>query len=134
MPPTLPAPRSAACSSVRCSQLTDAPTAVLATAAAAAAGALLFATAAGRDVQTGGRGLSVARGRLRLCAPALAVVLTVVAGAHAAAARHNASWLRLVWVKGQYEARPLVERWNSFSRIRVIGNPDECGASRPGGA
>ena len=33
------------------------------------------------------------------------------------------AWLRLVWVKGQYEARPLVERWNSFSRIRVIGDP-----------
>ena len=28
------------------------------------------------------------------------------------------------WVKGQYEARPIVERWNSFSRIRVIGDPN----------
>jgi hypothetical protein len=29
-----------------------------------------------------------------------------------------------MWVKGQYEARPIVERWNSFSRIRVIGDPN----------
>ena len=36
-----------------------------------------------------------------------------------------------MWVKGQYEARPLVERWNSFSRIRVIGNADR--AIRPSG-
>ena len=106
-------------------QLTDAPTAVLATAAAAAAGAWLFATVAGRDVQPGDRGFSVARGRLQLGCAGLAVLLTVVAGAHAAAARQNASWLRLVWVKGQYEPRPLVESWNSFSRIRVIGDPDK---------
>ena len=29
-----------------------------------------------------------------------------------------------MWVKGAFEARPLVEKWNSFSRIRVIGNPE----------
>ena len=28
-----------------------------------------------------------------------------------------------MWVKGNYEARPIVERWNPFSRIRVIGDP-----------
>ena len=35
----------------------------------------------------------------------------------------DAAWLRLMWVKGRYEAPPLVERWNPFSRIRVIGDP-----------
>ncbi len=39
------------------------------------------------------------------------------------AARRDHPWLRLVWVKGNYEARPIVERWNPFSRIRVIGDP-----------
>ena len=39
--------------------------------------------------------------------------------------------VRLMWVKGQYEPRPLVERWNSFSRIPVIGNPDRL--IRPSG-
>jgi hypothetical protein len=42
---------------------------------------------------------------------------------HTVAVRRDAAWLRLVWVKGRYEARPLVERWNPFSRIRVIGDP-----------
>ena len=107
-------------------QLTDAPTAVLATAAAAAAWRAGFSPPR-QDVhvQPGDRGFPVARGRLQLACGGLAVVLTVVAGAHAVAARHNASWLRLVWVKGQYEPRPLVERWNSFSRIRVIGDAEK---------
>ena len=92
-------------------RLTDGPTAVLATAAVAALGALLFAAEL------------PSRRLMRTCA-ALAVLLTVGASAHAVAARRNAPWLRLVWVKGVFEARPLVEKWNSFSRVRVIGNPD----------
>ncbi len=100
-------------------RLTDAPTAVLATAAVAALGAVLFC-----GVRAPG-----------LYAPAgpahkgpaytLAAVLAVAAVAHGIAARENAAWLRLVWVKGQQEARPLVEKWNSFSRVRVVGNPDK---------
>ena len=31
--------------------------------------------------------------------------------------------LRLVWVRGEKEARPMYERWNSFSRIIVDGDP-----------
>ena len=92
-------------------RLTDAPTAVLATSALAAFGAVAFATAL------------PSRQLKRVCA-ALAVLLAVGASAHAVAARRNAPWIRLVWVKGQFEARPLVEKWNSFSRVRVIGNPD----------
>lgn len=34
------------------------------------------------------------------------------------------SLLRLVWVKGEIEEKPLYEKWNSFSRIKVFGNPD----------
>jgi hypothetical protein len=106
-------------------QMTDAPTAVLATAASAGIGAWLFATA-----EATGEGAAVAAratpGRgLRYVTGAVAAALTIVAAAHAVAARQNAGWLRLVWVKGQYEPRPLVEKWNSFSRIRVIGDPDK---------
>jgi hypothetical protein len=36
-----------------------------------------------------------------------------------------------VWVKGQYEPRPLVEKWNAFSRVRVVGNADR--AIKPSG-
>jgi hypothetical protein len=106
-------------------QWTDAPTAVLATAAAAAVGAWLFAGAAADERRSDDRPQSHARNSLRLASGALAVGLTLLSGAHAVAARHNASWLRLVWVKGQYEPRPLVERWNSFSRIRVVGDGEK---------
>jgi hypothetical protein len=63
-------------------------------------------------------------GRLRRTCATLAAFLTLATLANGVAARQNAGWLRLMWVKGQYEARPLVERWNSFSRIRVIGDPN----------
>ena len=96
-------------------RLADAPTAVLATSAAAAVAAVLFAS-------DGPGPAARRRSRTTRCA-ALAVLLVTATWAHGVAARHNAGWLRLVWVKGQYEARPLVERWNSFSRIRVIGDP-----------
>src|SRR5207248_562696 len=32
--------------------------------------------------------------------------------------------LRILWAKGSFEARPLYEKWNSYSRVRVSGNPD----------
>lgn len=90
-------------------RFTDAPTAVLATAAMCAVAAVLFAIGpAGRKATP----------------YIVAVVLAAATIVHGVAARHNAAWLRLVWVKGQYEARPLVEKWNSFSRVRVIGDPD----------
>ena len=107
-------------------RLTDAPSAVLVTAAVTAIAALLFAT----DGRTTWAQPSDS-GRLLRGLVALAVLMTAGAVAQGVAARHNAGWLRLVWVKGQYEARPLVERWNSFSRIRVIGNPDRV--TRPSG-
>ena len=107
-------------------RLTDAPSAVLVTAAVTAIAALLFATD-GRTTWT----QPSDSGRLLRGLVALAVLMTAGSVAQGVAARHNAGWLRLVWVKGQYEARPLVERWNSFSRIRVIGNPDRV--TRPSG-
>jgi len=102
-------------------RLAGAPTAVVATAAVTALGAALFASQ---------RGTAGSRRLLNGCA-VLAVVLAAAAIAQGMAARHNAGWLRLMWVKGQYESRPLVERWNSFSRIRVIGNAAR--AIRPSG-
>ncbi len=106
-------------------QLTDAPSAVIATSAIAAIAGTLFAS----DAKT--RNPTASGRRLEQGCAALAILLATAAIAHGFAARHNAGWLRLMWVKGQYEARPLVERWNSFSRIRVIGNGDR--AIRPSG-
>ena len=106
-------------------RLTDAPSAVIATSAITAIAGTLFASdARTRNPTATGRWLEQG------CA-ALALLLATAAIAHGFAARHNAGWLRLMWVKGQYEARPLVERWNSFSRVRVIGNADR--AIRPSG-
>jgi hypothetical protein len=105
-------------------RFTDAPTAVLATAAVAGVASWLFATAkagAGRELS---HAAPISAGVRRVCA-GIAILLMVAACAHAVAARNNAAWLRLVWVKGQYEGRPLVEKWNSFSRVRVIGNGDK---------
>jgi hypothetical protein len=98
-------------------RLTDAPTAVLGTAAIAALAAVLFA--GDRHANTSNNSA-----RLRGVCTTVAILIIVAAAANGVAARRNAGWLRLMWVKGQFEARPLVERWNSFSRIRVIGDPD----------
>ncbi len=106
-------------------RLTDAPTAVLATAVLAAVAAVLFAHERPADeTQT------ISLPLVRTCIT-LAVVMIAFTAGQGMAARRNAGWLRLTWVKGQYEARPIVERWNSFSRIRVIGNPDR--AIKPSG-
>jgi hypothetical protein len=97
---------------------TDGPTAIVATAAIAGAGALLFLREA--DLPA-----------LRRAGLILTLVFAAFAVVHTYAVRHDAAWLRLVWVKGRYEARPLVERWNPFSRIRVIG--DSSKTMRPSG-
>jgi len=86
---------------------------------------VMFAT--DRSVVTG----AAVSPRLRQASVTLAAILIVAAAANGIAARHNAGWLRLMWVKGQHEGRPLVERWNSFSRIRVIGDPNRV--IRPSG-
>lgn len=98
-------------------RLADAPTAVLASAGVASGAAVLFAA----ERSPNGRAMS---SRLRRVCVTLTALLIVATMANGLAARRNAGWLRLMWVKGQYEARPLIERWNSFSRIRVIGDPN----------
>ncbi len=102
----------------------DAPTAVLATAAVAALAAWVVAA---DESSPAAPALVPRQGRAalrRVCA-AIAVVLVGSTAGQAISARDNHAWLRLVWVKGQFEARPLVEKWNSFSRVRVIGNPEK---------
>jgi hypothetical protein len=92
-------------------RLTGAPAAVVVTATLVGVAALLFARSSGSARLT------------RVCA-VITLLFAVFASAQTMAARQNAPWLRLVWVKGQFEPRPLVEKWNSFSRVRVTGNPD----------
>jgi hypothetical protein len=95
-------------------RVVDGPTAVLVVAAIAAAGAMAF----GRGLPAGARPRG---GR------ALVVALVALAAVNGGLARLDRPLLRLFWVKGEWEPRPLYERWNSFSRVRVAGNPDWLG-------
>ncbi|UCF76318.1 MAG: hypothetical protein JSU71_03180, partial [Betaproteobacteria bacterium] len=93
-------------------QITDGPTAVLVVAALAGAGSACFAY----------DGASVGLFRV---ATACAVALVLGAAAHTALVYEQRPVLRPRWVKGRLEPLPLYEKWNSFSRIHVWGNPDE---------
>ena len=101
-------------------KLTDGPTAVIAAATAAAGGAVLFALEAGRA-------------RLVRAAVWTAAALGGLTTIQALLARNQTPLLRLISVKGTVEDRPLYEKWNSFSRIRVrpapTGNPLGWGMS-----
>jgi spermidine synthase len=86
----------------------DGPSAVIAVAAIAAAGAGLFALDAG------------SRGGVWL-----AVIAMVVFGGFAAfnayTARNGEAFLRIIWAKEARETKHVEERWNAFSRVVVDG-------------
>jgi hypothetical protein len=86
----------------------DGPTAVIAVAALAGVGALCFL----------GEGRKLRKMAAAWCA---LLLLFVIVQAYMSA--HQKAWLRLMWVKGQIESKPVYEKWNSFSRIRIYGNP-----------
>jgi hypothetical protein len=92
-------------------ELTDGPTAAIVVALLACLGALGFA-----------RNSSFTR--LRRTAIVCSAVLGVFALSSTILARHQLAPLRLLWVKGNLESRGLYTKWNSFSRIRIDGNPD----------
>jgi hypothetical protein len=91
-------------------RVTDAPTAVIFVATLAGLGAIAFAIDAGR------RSLRIA---------AIGVTLVLAAGAigHTALVWRQFPVLRILYIKGSFEARPLYEKWNSYSRVRVNGDP-----------
>ena len=87
----------------------DAATAVLWVAALAAVGGASFARAAGS-------------GALRRTSVALMVLLFLAAGGHTAMVWRQFPIFRILYIKGDFEARPLYEKWNSYSRVRVNGD------------
>jgi len=93
-------------------EITDGPTAVLVICALAALGALAFAFDSGNI-------------GLRRWSLTLAVLFTCAAVGHTVLVRHQRGIMRILYVKAGFEARPLYERWNSYSRVRVNGNPDK---------
>lgn len=94
--------------------ITDGPTAVIAVAALAGIGAVLFALDSGRAWLTAIAAVS-------------AVVLSSLAVAHTVLVRNGSPLLRITYVKGQRESPPLYEKWNAFSRITVVGSRDVAG-------
>ena len=96
----------------------DGPTAVLVAAALASVASWSFL-----------RGSKSRRLRMTSLA-ALAVLAAAVAINATFVARHE-SLLRLRYVKGKYEERPLYEKWNHFSRVQVENQPQLPVCARP---
>lgn len=93
-------------------RITDGPTAVLVVGTLAGLGAVAFASDAGSRTW-------------RRLAVAVTLVLGLAAVGHTVLVWKQFPVLRILYAKGSFEARPLYERWNSYSRIRVVGNPSE---------
>jgi hypothetical protein len=93
-------------------KITDGPTAVIVVAFLAAAGAVLFTLRPGSSAT------------LRRIAVVCSLTFVLFAGLNTVLASRQLPLLRLLWVKGGFEARPLYEQWNSFSRIAITGDPD----------
>jgi hypothetical protein len=93
--------------------LTDAATAVIFVAAAAGLGAVAFAIDAGRR-------------RLATAAAGVAALFAVGAIANTILVHRQFAILRILYIKGAFEARPLYEKWNSYSRVRVTGSPEQA--------
>lgn len=89
-------------------RVTDGPTAVMAAALLASIGSFIFLIG-------GNHGL---RWIALICGLCLAGFVTV----NSIQAHNQSSLLRIVWAKGKVELQPVYERWNSFSRITVVGD------------
>ncbi len=91
--------------------LVDAPTAMVAAAFLTTLAALAFATSGGSR-------------KLFLSAVVAVVCFGVLLGISVDASRRGRPLIRLRAVKGEPEGPALYEKWNSFSRVRVEGEPD----------
>ena len=88
---------------------TDGPTAVLWVAALASVGGVAFA-------------FDASSRRLRRLAVATLVLFFSCAIGHTALLKAGKPIFRIVYSKGVVETPPIYERWNSYSRVRVLGD------------
>ncbi len=97
---------------IRVLKLTDGPTAVIVVACLGGAAALAFAVEARRR---------------RLKHLSIASCLLIVASliVHSVLARSGSGLLPKLTIKGAEEVTPVYEKWNSFSRITVHGDPNQ---------
>ena len=89
----------------------DGPTAVLWVAVFAGLGAIAYTSGPSRSGRT--------------AAVATTLLLVVAAAGNTVLAWRQFPVLRILYVKGSFEARPLYDKWNSYSRVRVNGNEAE---------
>ncbi|HVB34590.1 MAG TPA: hypothetical protein VNJ52_09495 [Patescibacteria group bacterium] len=61
---------------------------------------------------------------LRRTSIVVGTALLLLAVANGLSSRWGSTPFRLRWAKGMWEPRPLYEKWNSFSRVAVWGNPN----------
>ncbi len=92
--------------------LTDGPTAVIGVASIASVASLLLAMGSGSR-------------RLTRLAQVSIVVFGAAFVGHTFLVWQQFPVLRILYAKGEFEARPLYETWNSYSRVRVWGKGDE---------
>jgi Spermine/spermidine synthase domain len=91
-------------------RITDGPTAVIVVALLASISTIFFGTEAGNKKL----------GRLALLS---SLLLAGFALANTALVHKQSGLLQLLWMKGGLNSRPLYEKWNSFSLVRVRGDP-----------
>jgi len=92
-------------------RVTDGPTAVIVAAFLASVGAVFFA------FDTNFHSLTIIALMVSYLLGMFAIVSTDLSN-------QQRPPLPLIWLKGEFRSRPLYEKWNSFSRIAVHGNPD----------
>ncbi|MBI5374545.1 MAG: hypothetical protein HZA77_03855 [Candidatus Schekmanbacteria bacterium] len=92
--------------------LTDGPTTIFVIALMASIGALLFATDSGSY-------------KISLSISILIALLAIFIVVNTVMVNDQRQLIRLKYVKGSIEETPIYEKWNSFSRIKITGVPDE---------
>jgi hypothetical protein len=93
-------------------RITDGPTAMIVIASLASMGSVFFA------IDSNNR-------KLVRSALISTIILLSFSAINTILVYKQSPLLRLIWVKGQAEKPFLYEKWNSFSRIKVWGDPEE---------
>ena len=92
-------------------KIADGPTSVFAVSFLASLGGAFFSK-------------NLGRGNLQRISYSLVSVLAVLFLVQIFLVHKQTPLIRLKWVKGGQESRPIYEKWNSFSRITVGGDPE----------
>lgn len=89
----------------------DAPTAVIVVAGIASVGSVIFSHASNE--------------KIRIIAMAVSITFLIFVLFNAFIIPDNSTLLPIIFAKGHYEPQPLYEKWNSYARITVYGDPEK---------